>query len=62
MVSIEQSLFNLHDDPGEQRNVAADHPEEVHRLMTMADTIRSELGDSLSGRQGSAVRTAGMVP
>ncbi len=62
VVSIEQSLFNLHDDPGEQRNVAADHPEEVHRLMTMADTIRSELGDSLSGRQGSAVRTAGMVP
>ena len=28
-------LFNLYDDPGEQHNIAADHPEQVERLTTL---------------------------
>jgi arylsulfatase A-like enzyme len=58
-LTIEQSLFNLDDDPGETQNVADHHPEVVKQLMTLADQARSELGD---GKQrGSGVRNAGAV-
>jgi arylsulfatase A-like enzyme len=58
-LTIEQSLFNLEDDPKEMQNVADYHPEVVKQLMTLADQARSELGD---GKQrGSGVRNAGGV-
>lgn len=54
---IEQSLFNLESDPGETRNVAAQHPEVVQNLIALANKARSELGD---GKQkGSGVRPVG---
>ena len=40
-------LYHLSDDPGEQKNVAAAHPEVVKRLEILADTIRADMGDAL---------------
>lgn len=59
---LELSLFNLAEDPGETRNVAAAEPEVVARLTALAETMRGELGDSLKGVIGSGVRSVGMDP
>jgi arylsulfatase len=56
---LELSLFDLEADPGESRNVAAEHPDVVSRLSRLAEPIRGELGDSLGGITGSEVRAAG---
>jgi arylsulfatase A-like enzyme len=53
------SLFNLHSDPGEQQNVAADHPEIVTRLSSLAEAARRELGDSLQNVKGTGLRAPG---
>jgi arylsulfatase A-like enzyme len=37
------SLFNLEDDPGESKNVAANHPEKVEELKKMMDSFMKEL-------------------
>lgn len=55
------SLYNLSDDPGEQKNVAEQHPDVVARLSALAETMRADLGDSLQGRTGEGVRPAGKV-
>jgi arylsulfatase len=59
---IELSLFNLKTDPGELKNVAADHPGIVAKLSRLAEPIRKELGDSLQGVTGTGVRAAGQAP
>jgi arylsulfatase A-like enzyme len=59
---IELSLFNLLADPGEQHNVAGDHPDIVEHLSGLAVPIRKELGDALQGTTGSGVRQAGFDP
>jgi arylsulfatase len=59
---LELSLFHLTDDPGEQHNLAAAHPEIVAELTALAEPIREALGDSLTGQRGTAVRPAGLVP
>ncbi|WP_435018045.1 sulfatase family protein [Tundrisphaera sp. TA3] len=52
-------LYDLDADPGETTNVAAQHPDVVKQLQTLADAHRAELGDTLtSKRPGSAVRPA----
>lgn len=38
-------LYDLEADPGEQRNVIADHPEVVARLNALAEQARAEIGD-----------------
>lgn len=58
---IELSLFDLENDPGETKNLAPQHPEIVARLQKLAEPIRQELGDTLTGTQGSEVREAGWV-
>ncbi|MFN5741068.1 MAG: sulfatase-like hydrolase/transferase [Planctomyces sp.] len=55
------SLFDLQTDPGEQHNVAREHPEIVARLTGLADRMRRDLGDSLTGIQGTGVRPAGLA-
>jgi arylsulfatase A-like enzyme len=52
-------LFDLENDVGETKDVAAEHPEIVARLERHAETARAALGDSLTGRRGSEVRPAG---
>ncbi|MBI4662331.1 MAG: sulfatase [Verrucomicrobia bacterium] len=56
---IEKSLFNLADDIGETRNVAAEHPDVVARLEKLAEPVREALGDTLTGRRGNQIRPAG---
>jgi arylsulfatase len=55
------ALYNLRDDPGESRDVAAQHPEIVTRLQTLAERARAELGDSLTGRTGRGLRSVGQA-
>lgn len=56
---IGSALFNLETDPGETRDVAAQHPEVVRRLEALAEAARADLGDSATGREGSGVRPPG---
>jgi arylsulfatase A-like enzyme len=56
---LEMSLFNLEDDPGETRNIAAGHPDIVRRLTAAADRARRDLGDSLQGVAGTSLRKPG---
>jgi arylsulfatase A-like enzyme len=54
------SLFNLTSDPGETKNVAAEHPEIVARLSHLAEPIRADLGDTLTSVKGTGCRPAGL--
>lgn len=56
---LELSLFHLEQDPGEQANVAAQHPDVVRLLSKLAEGLRADLGDSLSNRVGAGVRPVG---
>lgn len=57
---LELSLFDLNTDPGERKNVAAEHPEIVKRLTSIAESARRDLGDSLTNTTGSGLRTPGV--
>ncbi len=51
------ALFNLKQDPGETRDLAARHPEVVARLQKRAQAIRTELGDvNLHGADQRKIR------
>lgn len=56
---LDLALYNVRDDPGEQRNVARNYPEVVARLQKIAAEARADLGDSLHGVKGPGVRPAG---
>jgi len=58
---IGPALFNLETDPGETRDVAAEHPEVVRRLEALAEAARADLGDSATGREGNGVRPPGRL-
>jgi arylsulfatase A-like enzyme len=58
-VAAEKALYDLKNDLGETKNVAAEHPEIVARLEKEAEKARAALGDKLTGRKGSEVRPAG---
>ncbi len=59
--SIGVALFDLESDISELHNVAAAHPEVVARLGTMADSMRHELGDALTGITGARTREPGRL-
>jgi arylsulfatase A-like enzyme len=52
--TIEESLYDLENDPGESKDVASEFPDVVARLRTLAGTARKELGDG--SQKGTAVR------
>jgi arylsulfatase A len=54
-------LFNLKNDPGETKNVAAAHPEVVARLQADGQTFREDLGDTLTETKGKGLRPAGQL-
>ncbi len=56
-----EALYDLQSDPGETTDVRSAHPEVVKRLKAAAERMRHELGDSMTGREGSAVRPVGVV-
>ena len=51
-------LYNLEEEIGERTNVAAQHPEVVLRLQSLADAMTADIG---SGRAGPGVRKPGEV-
>ncbi|MBU4213018.1 MAG: sulfatase [Verrucomicrobia bacterium] len=52
-------LYDVRGDPGETRQVAADHPDVCQRLLALAETARQDLGDW--DREGANQRPAGWV-
>ncbi len=49
-------------DPGETRDVSAEHPAEVTRLTALLETARADLGDSLTARPPTNARPEGILP
>jgi len=56
---VAHELYNLHDDIGETRDVAAENPEIVKRLEALAEQAREDMGDKLTGRVGKGTREPG---
>ncbi len=54
-------LYHLGKDTGEGENVAGAHPDVVERLTAFAGRGREELGDRLTGAEGSAQRPPGRL-
>ena len=52
-------LFDLEADPGESRDVAAEHPDVVERLTALAGAMRADLGDDLTETPASGAREPG---
>ncbi|HJZ54673.1 MAG TPA: sulfatase-like hydrolase/transferase, partial [Gemmataceae bacterium] len=62
-VKIEKpELYDLAADVGETKDVAADHPDVVKRLLAYAEQAREDIGDSLTGRKGKGVREPVRLP
>ncbi len=57
--TIELSLYDLDQDPGESTNVPCANPDVVKRLLDYEERARAGLGDSLTKRTGANVRPAG---
>ena len=55
------TLFDMRTDSGEKTNVADQYPEVVAGLSKLADGIRGELGDEITGTKGVEIRVAGDV-
>lgn len=58
----ETELYNLRQDPGERRNVIDLFPEKAAELLKVADEIRAELGDDLTGAVGTGRRKPARLP
>ena len=58
---IKLSLFNLEKDVGEQKDVSAQYPDVVKRLLVLADKMRQDLGDSSKKMRGSGRREPGRI-
>jgi len=59
VMDLPLSLFDLDGDPGETTNVAAAHPDVVMRLSSLAESMRADLGDKLTGRKAVGAREPG---
>ena len=58
---IELCLYDLKHDPGETKDIAAEHRDVVARLQQLAQRAREDLGDALTGTKGNGVREAGKL-
>lgn len=56
---LDLSLFDLTNDVGELKNVAAANLKVVQELGALADEFRRDLGDTLTNTKGSGLRTVG---
>jgi arylsulfatase len=54
-------LYNLKEDIGESKDVAAQYPEIVDKIKLLADEMRSKLGDKLFKIEGSENRPVGRI-
>ncbi len=58
---VEPGLYDLDADIGEQNNVIDHNPDVVKALMAEADKARQDLGDTVTGIEGSGKRSVGRV-
>jgi arylsulfatase A-like enzyme len=58
---ISLSLYDLDNDISEKRNVLNEFPDVVHELSEAAERARADLGDRLTGREGSGARAIGKL-
>ncbi len=61
MKEIGLELYDLEADISEKNNVADQYPAVVDSLRQMASAFRTKLGDSLTGIEGSEVRSPGSI-
>lgn len=54
-------LYDLRRDPGERVNVIEQHPEVADRLIELANRCRFDIGDELTGYEGTGRRPLGRV-
>lgn len=54
-------LYDLRADLGETKDLAAQQPDEVKRLLAFAEKCRDDLGDTLTNRKGKGTREPGRV-
>ena len=55
----EKELYDMRRDPGERCNVLSQHPEIAEKLEAIAERYRAELGDDLTGCEGTGRRKPG---
>jgi arylsulfatase A len=60
-LKIGLELFDLEVDPSETTNVAAEHPDIVARIESLAEQARADLGDAALKRTGKNVREPGRL-
>ena len=58
---IPRALYDLENDPAEQKSVLADHPDVAKRLQAMIESAREDLGDSRRNLTGKNVRPVGRI-
>jgi arylsulfatase A len=58
---IPRALYDLENDPGEQKSVLADYPDVARRLQAMIESAREDLGDSRRKLVGKNVRPVGRI-
>jgi arylsulfatase A-like enzyme len=56
-----EALYNLANDIGETTNVLGEHAGVAKRLARLAEGMREDLGDDLTGAMGSGTRKPGFV-
>ena len=62
-IKIEKpELYDLITDLGETKNIAANNPDVLKKLLGYAAEARADLGDSLTKHKGTGVRTPGRLP
>lgn len=54
-------LYDVDHDLGETTDLAAQHPEVVERLLAVAEAVRADLGDSLTGKKPTGARPVGRL-
>jgi len=55
------ALFDLKNDVGEQHEISARHPDVVERLLSLADRMREDIGDSTRKMTGKGRRPPGLI-
>jgi arylsulfatase len=58
---VEEALYDLRRDPGEQYDVKAYYPEMVGKLKSIAEEARADLGDDIQKVTGRNNREAGKL-
>ena len=61
VLDLPLSLFDLENDPGESKNVAHEHSDVVQSLSHLAESMRRDLGDKLTGSKGPGARKPGSL-